>query len=255
MVEETAPKGYVIAESIEFTVGTDGVAQTVVMKDKPTDVTFSKQSVTDTSELPGATLSIYDGETLVETWVSGTVAHQIVAKLEAGKTYTMVEETAPNGYAVAESVSFTVGTDGAPQTVVMKDDLTTITISKRAVGSAQELVGATLAVYDPDGNLIAKWVTTSEPMVLEGILNADTTYTLKELAAPDGYAVASPIAFEVNRDGSEKTVIMRDALLKVSDLPKTSDNNELALWLGILAGSLALLIAVAIAVRKRRSAR
>jgi uncharacterized surface anchored protein len=244
----------VIAESIDFTVGTDGAPQTVVMKDAPTDVTFSKTSVTGTDELPGAKLSVYDGDMLVDTWESGAVAHQIVAKLEAGKTYTMVEETAPNGYAVAESIDFTVGTDGEPQMVAMKDGLTTVTVSKRAVGSARELAGATLAVYDPNGKLVTKWVTSSEPMLLEGILNTDTTYTLKELDAPDGYAVAAPITFEVNRDGSAKTVVMRDALLNAGDLPKTSDNNELTLWLSILSASMAFLIIVVIAARKRRNA-
>ena len=137
----------------------------------------------------------------------------------------------------------------------MKDGLTTITVSKRAVGSAKELAGATLAVYDPQGNLVKEWVTGTEPMVLEGLLNVDTNYTLKELDAPDGYAIAKPITFTVNRDGSSKIIIMRDALLTESDLPKTSDESGLALWLGIMAGSLALLIAVAVVARKRRRAK
>lgn len=94
---------------------------------------------------------------------------------------------------------------------------------------------------------------TAESM-LARVQDADTPYTLKEFDPPGGYAAASPITFEMNRDGDEKTVSMRDAPLKARDLPKASDNNELALWFGILAGSLTLLIAVVIAARKRRVA-
>ncbi len=252
LVETQAPDGYVIAESVQFTVGTDGVAQKVTMEDKPTDVTISKTAITGGPEIPGATLTIYDDQmNVIETWVSTDTAHQIVAKLLAGATYTLVEETAPNGYAMAESIEFTVGTDGVPQQVEMIDSPTTVTISKRAVGSSKELKGAKLAVYDPEGTLIKEWTTTSEPMVLEGLLNVDTTYTLKELDAPDGYAVAKAITFEVNRDGTSKTIIMRDALLTESELPKTGDGNSLYLWIGIMLSSLAMLIGLAFVAKKR----
>ena len=253
LVEKTAPNGYVLAESVSFAVKMDGTPQLVAMKDAPTDVTFSKMDVTGLKELPGAKLTIFGADnSAVETWVSTAEAHRIVAKLTAGATYTLVEETSPAGYTVAESIRFTVGTDGAPQTVNMRDAVTTITVSKRAKGSSEELKGATLAIVDPKGNVVIKWKTTDEAKTIEGLLNVGTTYTLKELDAPAGYAVAASIQFQVNPDGSGKTVIMHDKRVADPALPKTGDRSDLTLWIAILGASILLLIAVALVAGKRR---
>lgn len=123
LVEDSAPSGYTVAKSIDFTVNTDGTAQTVTMQDAPTDVTISKQSTQGTGELSGAKLEIQDqsGKT-VESWTTGKTAKELVGELNAGESYTLVETEAPSGYTVAKSISFTVNTDGTAQTVTMIDD-------------------------------------------------------------------------------------------------------------------------------------
>ena len=59
---------------------------------------------------------------LVEEWISNGESHEIVGKLEAGKTYVLHEETAPTGYAYAANIEFTVSLDGTTDKVVMKDE-------------------------------------------------------------------------------------------------------------------------------------
>src|SRR5699024_12306723 len=72
-------------------------------------------------ELPGAKLTILDenGE-VVESWTSTEEPHYI-EMLPIGK-YTLHEESAPEGYLVAEDVAFEVKDTGEIQRVVMKDE-------------------------------------------------------------------------------------------------------------------------------------
>ena len=118
--EVTAPDGYLKAEDVKFTVKETGEIQKVVMKDDYTKVEISKQDITNSKELPGAKLTIFDKDDKeVESWVSEEKPHYI-EKLPVGE-YTLREVTAPDGYEVAEDVKFTVAETGEIQTVVMKD--------------------------------------------------------------------------------------------------------------------------------------
>lgn len=93
---------------------------TVIMQDDITKVQISKKDLTTKEELPGAELVIKDkGGKEIDRWISTNEPHY-VEKMPAGD-YTLTEITAPNGYKVAESISFTVLPTGEIQTVVMKD--------------------------------------------------------------------------------------------------------------------------------------
>ncbi|MDD3183806.1 MAG: SpaA isopeptide-forming pilin-related protein, partial [Anaerostipes sp.] len=130
LIEMTSPAGYVIAESIQFTVGMDGkitvkneTVDKVIMKDDTTKVQISKVAITGGKELPGAKLQLIDKDgNVVESWTSTTTKHEIYGKLVAGETYTLREITAPNGYEIANDITFTVKTDGTVQTVEMVDE-------------------------------------------------------------------------------------------------------------------------------------
>ena len=142
--EEIAAEGYVRASDIDFTVDDGFTVKTVKMIDK--QVTMTKTDVTGEKEVPGAQMTVTEKETgkAVDTWTSGNEAHPI-SGLEVGKTYMLTEVTAPEGYAVAESVEFIVPDDGQNQTLSMKDKR--VTIDKLDV-LGNPVVGAKLAVYE-----------------------------------------------------------------------------------------------------------
>jgi LPXTG-motif cell wall-anchored protein len=119
---ETLPAdGYVTAESIDFTIENTAEIQKVEMKDDVTKVEISKTDITGKKELAGATLTILDSDgNIVETWVSTGEAHYI-ERLPIGN-YTLREEQAPDGYLVAEDVTFEVKDTAEIQKVVMKDE-------------------------------------------------------------------------------------------------------------------------------------
>ena len=136
--ETAAPDGYIIATDISFEVFADGsvivenvdaTATTeeghplVVMVDDTTKVEISKLDITNDEELVGATLQIIDEDgVVVEEWVSYEHPHFIEAQLIAGKTYTLKETIAPDGYTIANSIDFTVNADGTVTPVVMYDE-------------------------------------------------------------------------------------------------------------------------------------
>ena len=118
--EELAPDGYLRAEDVKFTVKETGEIQKVAMVDDYTKVQISKTDMVTKKELPGAKLTIFDSNNeTVAKWTSGKEPHMI-EKLKPG-TYTLREETAPNGYEVAEDVKFTVKETGEIQKVAMVD--------------------------------------------------------------------------------------------------------------------------------------
>lgn len=120
LTEVKAPDGYAFSESVPFTVLPTGEVQRFEMRDDVIKVEISKVDITTNKELPGAELIITnkDGK-VVEHWTSTEKPHYI-EKLPAGE-YTLTEVTAPNGYEIAEDISFTVLPNGDVQRVVMKD--------------------------------------------------------------------------------------------------------------------------------------
>ena len=129
LVETKPADGYVTAESVEFTVENTSEIQKVEMEDDVTKVEISKTDITGEKELPGATLTILDKDgNVVETWVSGEKAHYI-EKLPIG-SYTLREEQAPDGYRIAEDITFEVEDTPEIQKVTMKDEAETVDVPK-----------------------------------------------------------------------------------------------------------------------------
>ena len=183
LTETTAPKGYVKAESIEFTAGDKD--QKLVMLDK--QVTITKTEVTGTKEIEGAKMTVKDetGKT-VDTWTSTKEEHY-VSGLEEGKKYTLIEETAPEGYVRAEEITFTVTNEKVDQEVNMFDAKVKVTKTDALTGDAVK--GAEFTVFDKDGNIVDKWTTDGTAHAVSG-LDAGSEYVLKETKTPEGYMTA-----------------------------------------------------------------
>ena len=93
-------------------------------------------------------------------------------------------------------------------TVIMKDDITRVQISKVDIATGKELPGAELVIKDKDGNTVAQWVSEDKPHYIEKLPAGE--YTLTEITAPNGYQLAESIAFTVLPTGELQTVIMKD---------------------------------------------
>ena len=120
--------------------------------------------------------------------------------------YIVKELRAPLGYYVNEEpmkVTFTY--DG--QAIMVLDNTcankpTEMWVSKRDLTNDEELPGATLAIKDMDGNTVTTWVSTDEPHRVTG-LHFGESYTLTEIRAADGYALANDITFRLIQKSDE----------------------------------------------------
>lgn len=98
-------------------------------------------------------------------------------------------------------------------TVIMQDDITKVQISKKDLTTNEELPGAELTLTDEKGNKIDRWVSTDAPHYMERLPAGK--YTLTEVTAPDGYAIAERVEFEVLPTGEVQTFEMFDDTIKV----------------------------------------
>ena len=250
LTEVIAPDGYAFSESVPFTVLPTGEVQQFEMLDDVIKVELSKKDLTTMEELPGAELTITnkDGKE-IDRWVSSDKPHYI-EKLPAGD-YTLTEVKAPDGYAFAESVPFTVLPTGEVQQFEMRDDVIKVEISKVDITTNKELPGAELIITNKDGKVVEHWTSTDTPHYIEKLPAGD--YTLTEITAPDGYETAEDISFTVLPTGEVQRVVMKDAPIPEQPvqptppsaptptplIPQTGDTFPLGLILALAGLSLA----------------
>ena len=87
-----------------------------------TVVHISKVDAETGEELPGATLELYGPNgTLIETWETGDIPH-VITGLPVGEGYVLKETTAPEGYQLAEDITFAVEEISEIQFVGMVDE-------------------------------------------------------------------------------------------------------------------------------------
>ena len=153
--EVASPDGFVISTEIKFSIdiynnvtveSTNALStdengnSTITMVDDTTKVHITKLDIIGTKEIAGAELQLIDSTgTVIDKWTSTTEAHIIEGQLISGGTYTLHEEVSPDGYVVANDVTFTVSDNGSIDKVVMYDDTTKVRISKRDITNDEEL--------------------------------------------------------------------------------------------------------------------
>ena len=86
---------------------------------------------------------------------------------------------------------------------------TVVHISKVDAETAEELPGAVLELYSPDGTLLETWETSDIPHVITG-LPVGEGYVLREVTAPEGYQLAEDIPFAVEETSEIQFVGMVD---------------------------------------------
>lgn len=243
--ELRAPLGYYLNDAeMDVTFTYDGEVLQVldnICANKPTEMWVSKRDLTNDEELSGATLIIKDAkDNIVDTWVSTDTPHRVTG-LHFDEEYTLTEKRPADGYAVADDIVFRLerktDADGHEldeadvyylkdkkklwfipweewellddATVIMKDDITRVQISKVDIATGKELPGAELIIKDKDGNTVAQWVSEDKPHYIEKLPAGD--YKLTEITAPNGYQIAESITFTVLPTGELQTVVMKDA--------------------------------------------
>lgn len=162
---------------------------------------ISKQDITTSAELPGATLQLTNSSgQVVDSWVSTTTPH-VIHGLSTG-SYTLTETIAPDGYAKAQSITFNYDADaGIVQTVTMKDELVQGRIRiyktgdqvvsaqeytsvygsfKRLTFGQQPLEGVVFEIYSQDSTLVESVTTDSDGYAVSGVLPWGTYYIVEK---------------------------------------------------------------------------
>jgi len=184
------------------------------------DILIRKIDADTRAPLSGAVLAIFDGSTEIERWTSGTSAHVIESALTAGKTYTLREITAPEGYGVSEDMTFTVPADGSSITVTMSDPpiIGSVRLTKRDASTRETLAGAEFALYNDAGTRIYATGTpgsySATTSTSNGVFVTDSagtltiadlpygTYYFVETKAPEGYTLSTErLGFTILRSG------------------------------------------------------
>ena len=114
--------------------------------------------------------------------------------------YVVHEIEAPTGYILSdESYPVTVSEDGDVVEITAVNKPITVEISKRDV-YGNELVGAEMVLENADGETVDKWISNGTNHIVLKLGAGE--YVLKEIAAPDGYVIATDIKFSVDVYGN-----------------------------------------------------
>ena len=129
------------------------------------------------------------------TAVSDENGHFEFDKIPYGE-YIVREIEAPTGYILSdESYPVTISEDGEIIEITAVNKPITIEISKQDI-YGNELVGAKMQLDNSDGKVVEKWTSDGANHVVTELPAGD--YTFKEIAAPDGYVIATDIRFTVD---------------------------------------------------------
>ena len=100
---------------------------------------------------------------------------------------------------------------------------TVVHFSKVDAETGEELPGAVLELYAPDGSLLDTWETSDIPHVIPG-LPVGEGYILREVTAPEGFEVAEDVTFNVEDTTEIQTITMEDE--KTPDQPEEPDTPD-----------------------------
>ena len=227
--EDAAPAGFEKQSSIKFKVDSmgvitfigdvesdqgkitdDGTVYTLAMIDA-IQLKIRKQNK-DGHQLNGAVFQIYEADGKTKVGSSLSIGDYSTVLSEGN--YILREEVAPDGYATAKDIEFSVvvengigtikvdGTAVADNTIVVTDDQGyRVKIKKQYWDLGfKPLEGArmTLAALDGStGNPSWYWTSDSNEHVITGLVPG-VTYTLTEESAPRGYVKVDPITFTID---------------------------------------------------------
>ena len=141
----------------------------------------------------------FSRDTAIMTAASDENGYFVFDEIPYGE-YIIHEIEAPTGYIFSdESYPVTVCEDGDVVEITAVNKPITIEISKVNV-YGEELIGAEMQLIDSEDNVVDEWVSDGTNHVVTELPAGE--YTLKEIAAPDGYVIANDIRFTVDVYGN-----------------------------------------------------
>lgn len=141
----------------------------------------------------------FSRDTAIMTAASDENGYFVFDEIPYGE-YIIHEIEAPTGYIFSdESYPVTVSEDGDVVEITAVNKPITIEISKVNV-YGEELIGAEMQLIDSEDNVVDEWVSDGTNHVVSKLGAGE--YVLKEIAAPDGYIIATDIKFNVDVYGN-----------------------------------------------------
>ena len=226
-IEDLAPGEYTITEQeSELTARYEIPAgQTVkVTADQATTVEFYNQLLrgkitghktgAEQAPLEGVTFGLFDAEATEfteETAIEVTTTNEsgeFSFEAPYGSFQVMELATLPGYLTMKEPIAVEVNA-AEVELEPIANNQTVVHISKVDAETGEELPGATLELYGPDGTLIETWESADIPHAITG-LPVGEGYVLKETAAPEGFQLAEDIPFAVEETGEIQFVGMVD---------------------------------------------
>jgi pilin isopeptide linkage protein len=196
-----------------------------------TDIKFNKYD-SNNNQLSGAKLALYEAgsATALDTWTSSADAESLGDYLVRGHNYVIRELSAPAGYATFDDVKFTLNADGsvtglesltkdADGAYKLIDAVLDVRVQK-VTTKGDKLTGAVLALLDANGKVVDQWTTDGTDHVVKGLVDG-AKYSIHEVSAPRGYAVASDISFTVENNGKTQSFTMVDDVIETPYTPTT----------------------------------
>ena len=114
--------------------------------------------------------------------------------------YIVKEIAAPTGYTLSdEQYPVVIAEDGDVIEITAENKAITVAISKEDI-YGNELEGASIQLIDENGDIVDEWTSDGENHIITNIPAGG--YTLKEVAAPDGYIIATDISFTIDEYGN-----------------------------------------------------
>ena len=114
--------------------------------------------------------------------------------------YIVREIESPRGYILSDKeYAVSIAEDGKLIEITAENKPVTVEISKRDI-YGNELVGAEMVLENADGEKVDKWTSDGTNHIVSKLGAGE--YVLKEIAAPDGYIIATDIKFNVDVYGN-----------------------------------------------------
>lgn len=114
--------------------------------------------------------------------------------------YIVREIESPSGYILSDKeYAVSISEDGEVIEITAENKPVTVEISKRDI-YGNELVGAEMVLENADGEIVDRWTSDGTNHVVSKLGAGE--YVLKEIAAPDGYIIATDIKFSVDVYGN-----------------------------------------------------